>query len=196
MGRIFYLMGKSSSGKDTIYKSLLEQKDLKLRTIVCYTTRPIRAGETDGVEYYFTDEKKLDEFRRQKKLIEVRTYQTVYGEWHYLSVNDEQIDLKSNDYLVMGTLESYRKMREFYGNDKLIPIYIEVDDGIRLTRALNREKAQDVPKYAELCRRFLADEQDFTEEKIEEAAIKRRFLNEDFSKCLDEIIGYIKETVK
>ena len=53
MGKIFYLMGKSSSGKDTIYKELL-QGFPKMKRIVLYTTRPRREGECDGVEYFFT----------------------------------------------------------------------------------------------------------------------------------------------
>ena len=45
MGKIVYLMGKSSSGKDTIFKELMKEGTMDLRTIVPYTTRPIRAGE-------------------------------------------------------------------------------------------------------------------------------------------------------
>ena len=56
MGKIFYLMGKSSSGKDTMFKKLIEDKTLGLKTIVGYTTRPMREGECDGVEYFFVDE--------------------------------------------------------------------------------------------------------------------------------------------
>ena len=58
MGKIYYVMGKSSSGKDTIYKELLKRHP-KLRTIVPYTTRPIREGERDGAEYFFVDEERL-----------------------------------------------------------------------------------------------------------------------------------------
>ena len=49
MGKIFCMMGKSSSGKDTLYKLILENEKLQLSNIVPYTTRPIRAGEQDGV---------------------------------------------------------------------------------------------------------------------------------------------------
>ena len=51
MGKIYYLMGKSSSGKDTIYRELIENEKLSLKTILGYTTRPIREGEKEGVEY-------------------------------------------------------------------------------------------------------------------------------------------------
>ena len=55
MGKIFYIMGKSATGKDTIYEELLEHRGLGLRPLIMYTTRPIRANETDGVQYHFTD---------------------------------------------------------------------------------------------------------------------------------------------
>lgn len=58
-------------------------------------------------------------------------------------------------------------------------MYVEVDDGLRLQRALDRERAQDQPKYAEMCRRFLADEEDFSEENLERAGITKRFQNTD-----------------
>ena len=57
MGKIYCMMGKSSTGKDTLYKMLLEDGALSLKKIIPYTTRPMRRGETDGVEYYFCGEK-------------------------------------------------------------------------------------------------------------------------------------------
>ena len=59
MGKIFYIMGKSASGKDTIYKELIEKMP-KFHSIVPYTTRPMREGEKDGVEYFFTDREELE----------------------------------------------------------------------------------------------------------------------------------------
>ena len=56
MGKIYYLMGKSASGKDTVYEQLLADETLGLHRIVLYTTRPARTGEQEGVEYHFTDE--------------------------------------------------------------------------------------------------------------------------------------------
>ena len=73
-----------------------------------------------------------------------------------------------------------------------MPLYIEVEDGRRLERALQRERGQSVPKYEEMCRRFLADSQDFSEEKIAEAGITRRFYNENLKDCLEDIEHYIE----
>lgn len=194
MGRIICLMGKSSSGKDTVYKKLLQKGTIPVRTIVPYTTRPIRAGERDGVEYFFTDEEHFQELSKKGKIIEDRAYHTCHGLWRYFTVDDGQIHLESDEYLMIGTLEAYRKLKDYFGEDKLLPVLIELEDGERLQRALNRERRQKHPKYEELCRRFLADTEDFSEEHINEAGIKRRFQNQELSKCLKEIEAYIAGT--
>lgn len=191
MGKIYYVMGKSSSGKDTIYKKLLEWHP-GFRTIVPYTTRPIREGERDGVEYFFVDDERLRDMQESGQVIEVRSYNTRCGIWTYFTADDGQIDLDAHDYLVIGTLVSYRALREYFGEEKLIPVYIEVDDGLRLARAVERERRQAEPKYSELCRRFLADEEDFSEENLGRAGITRRFENRELDECLTEIEEYIR----
>ena len=193
MKKIYYLMGKSSSGKDTIYKLLLENKELCLHTIVPYTTRPIRAGETNGVEYHFVEEDDLKKIEESGKLIELRAYSTFHGVWKYFTVADDQIDLQLNAYLIIGTLESFIRIKEYYGDEYVVPLMIDLDDGVRLQRALDREKSQENPKYQEMCRRFLADAIDFSEEKIMDASITRLFNNDNLETCLSEIIQFIKE---
>ena len=194
MGKIFYLMGKSSSGKDTMFKKLIEDKALGLKTIVGYTTRPMREGERDGVEYFFVDEEKMLSLEAEGKVIERRSYNTVHGIWSYFTVDDGQVDLESDDkYLLIGTLESYEKVRNYYGKEYLIPLYISVDDGLRLQRALDRERQQDNPKYAEMCRRFLADEADFSKENIDRCEITVSYENVDLESCYKLICDRICE---
>lgn len=193
MGKIIYLMGKSSSGKDTVYKRLLEQKELALHTVVLYTTRPVRAGETDGTEYHFTDEAGFQRKQEEGKVIEDRVYHTVQGLWRYFTVVERETFEADKNYLMIGTLVSYEKVRAYFGGEKMVPVFIDLDDGERLQRALDRERAQGEPQYEEMCRRFLADVQDFSEEKIAAAGIERRFMNDDLDRCLSEILEYIKE---
>lgn len=193
MGKLFYVIGKSSTGKDTIFKSLMENQELGLKPFVMYTTRPMRAGETPGVEYHFTDEAGLKALEEQGKVIEVRAYQTVHGVWKYFTADSEQIDLAHSSYAMIGVLDSFLAARDYYGVDRVIPIYVEVEDGERLQRALDRERAQEIPKYAELCRRFLTDSQDFSEEAVRKAGIERRFYNQNLQECLREISSYILE---
>lgn len=196
MGKIFYIMGKSATGKDHILDRLLEQEDLQLKKLMLYTTRPMRAGEKDGEQYYFTDEETLEAFKRKGCLIEARSYHTVHGIWTYFTADDGRVDVGQADYLGIGTLESYLKLRDYYGENVVCPLYIEVEDGERLSRALKREKKQENPRFEEMCRRFLADQEDFSEENIQKAGILRRFPNVDFENCVNEIADYIRQFQK
>ena len=193
MGKIFCVIGKSSSGKDTIYESLLADKSLELKRIIPYTTRPIRDGEEEGREYHFCNEEDVQKLEAAGKIVEMRQYNTVYGLWKYFTVNDGNIRLEEDDYLLIVTVEGYVMVRDYFGADRVIPIYIEVEDGVRLLRAIAREQEQDVPKYEEMCRRFLADSKDFSEENIAKAGITHRFHNRVLKATIAEIRDYIKE---
>lgn len=192
MGKIFFILGKSSSGKDTIFQKVKENNELGLKTVVGYTTRPMRENEVDGEEYFFVDRDRLEELKNEDKVIESRDYNTVHGIWSYFTVDDGQINLDQDNYLYIGTLESYEQVRNFYGEDKVVPLFIEVEQGERLRRAVLREIEQSEPKYEELCRRFLADEQDFREEEINRLGIEKKYMNEDLDSCVAEIVKDIQ----
>ena len=192
MGRIFCVMGKSATGKDTIYQKLLHENELHLQRIIPYTTRPIREGEVPGREYHFCTEEDVKRLETEGKIVELRAYDTVYGIWKYFTVNDGNIQLEKENYLLIGTLEAYVKIRDYFGEKNVVPIYIEVEDGERLLRAISREKLQDVPKYEEMCRRFLADAKDFSEENLKKAGIEKRFENKSLETTLEEVENYMK----
>ena len=187
MAKLYVIMGKSSTGKDTVYKRIVEKTDVT--TITMYTTRPMRAGEAQGREYFFIDEETIADLEKEDKIIELRAYNTVHGIWKYLTVDDGQINPESEEkYLIIATLEAYEKYLAYYGKEVVVPIYIEVDDRTRIHRALQREDAEQNPKYKEMCRRFIADEEDFSEEKLKMAGIDMRYDNYDLDICVDTII--------
>ena len=191
MGKIVYIMGKSSTGKDTIFRELLHRESFHFKTLVSYTTRPKRSGEKEGYEYHFVDEETFNRFLSEGKVIEARTYPSAHGPWRYFTLKDGQLD--TDELLItIGTLESYCSMKEYLGRDRIIPVLVELDDGERLQRALSRERKQAIPGYREMCRRFLADDEDFSEENIKKAEIDHRFINEDLGRCLADIEDYIK----
>ena len=193
MGKIFYILGKSSTGKDTIYKNILEDETLGLKDIILYTTRPIRDGETDGKSYHFVSEKEYEDIKKSGLIIEERSYNTMHGVWRYFTVKDSSIDLSNNNYVIIGVLKSFIDTRDYFGSDKVVPIYIEVEDGLRLQRALNREKKPENRRFKELCRRYLADSEDFSEDKIKDAGIDKRFENVDLSSCINEVKQNIRK---
>ncbi len=190
-GKIFYLMGKSASGKDSLYEKLLEREELSLHPLVIYTTRPRRSGEEDGVTYHFVDDKQHEVLRLQGKIIEERTYQVVDGLWHYFTVDDGSFDGEGS-ILGIGTPESYTALRAYFGRERVVPLYISVSDRVRIHRALQREDKQKQPRYEEMCRRFLADQEDFAAEKLTQAGIDRAFSNDGrIEDCLEEIADCI-----
>ena len=159
---IIMFIGPSSSGKDTFFKETKEKYNLD--NIILHTTRPIRNNEIDGENYYFVTKEKLDEMDKNNLLIERRDYNTIHGIWSY-ATSKLAID-NNKDYITLNTWDGYKKFIEYFGKDYIKPFYFELDDGIRLERAIEREKKQDEPKYQELCRRYLADINDFSKKNL------------------------------
>lgn len=186
MGKLFVFMGKSAVGKDTLYQHVMDRNP-DLKSVVPYTTRPIRMGETEGKEYHFVTEVQMRELESRQKVVECRCYHTVLGDWYYFTADDGQIDFDRGNYCMISTLEGFEKIREYYGGDRVEPIYIEVNDFVRIKRSLNRERQQDNPCVSEVCRRFLADDEDFSEDKLERAGITTRIINRKLEKAICQI---------
>jgi guanylate kinase len=153
----------------------------------------MRVGETNGDAYHFVTEEEFHALLEQGRVIEHRSYNTIHGLWRYFTVEDEQLDLTEHSYLLIGTLEAYVSIVKHLGMDKVIPIMVTLDDGLRLERALSREREQEHPKYEEMCRRFLADSADYAQDKIDEAGITKMFENQSSEITAEEISSYIQE---
>lgn len=192
MKKLYVIMGKSASGKDTLYR-LLMARHTELRPVVPYTTRPIRSGEEEGKEYHFTSEEMLRQMEKENRVVECRCYDTVKGPWYYFTADDGQIDLEKADSCLISTLEGYTKIRDFYGKENVVPLYITAEDFERMERSLNREKQQQTPCVAEVCRRFLADEADFSEKNLLEAGITTEIENHLQECALAEIERILAE---
>ena len=166
MNKIFCIVGKSASGKDTIYKEIVSAYKDELESVVLGTTRPMRSGEKDGVDYKFFTNQQLSELEKQGKVIEKRQYNTMQGLWSYFTL---EFDLSKNkNHILITTLEGAHSITRHYGEGKVCVIYLTIDDKERLLRCIDRESRQKNPDYSEVCRRFIADQKDFSAEKISE----------------------------
>jgi guanylate kinase len=163
VSRIFCIVGKSASGKDTIYKEILSSCP-KLIQVIPYTTRPKRIDEKNGVDYNFVTVEQLNDLESEGKVIEKRTYFTTQGAWYYFTLKFETEDDK--DYILITTLEGARGIVRQYGSESVHIVYLTVDDKTRLLRCIERESKQINPDYEEVCRRFIADQKDFAHDKI------------------------------
>lgn len=165
MGKIVLFLGPSASGKDTIVRRLIKENKYPFKEIIMHTTRPMRTGELNGREYFFDTITEKEELERQNKIIEIREYNTKFGIWYYYTVENE-INLQQNNYIGSNTLIGLDKYIAWGGVENILPILIQTEDKIRIHRALEREDKERNPKYDEMCRRFLADKEDFSLEEI------------------------------
>ncbi len=185
MSRIFCIVGKSSTGKDTLYKKIMEIDGEKLTAVVPCTTRPMRVNERDGVDYNFFSIEEMKKLEEEGKLIEKREYFTTQGLWVYFTL---KFDVHENtDYILITTLEGAKGLIEYYGSDLVHVVYLYVDDKTRLLRYIQRESKQPNPDYAEVCRRFLADKEDFSEGNLRVFKNLHPIdTNADLDKCIEE----------
>ena len=192
MGKIILFMGPSSSGKDTIKRRLIKENKFAFKEMIMSTTRPKRTHEVEGREYYFKTVEEMLDLEKQGKIIEKRKYDTVYGPWHYFTTSSS-IDLDNYNYVGSNTLEGLDQFVKFYGIENIISLLVTIDDGLRLQRALDREKKEENPKYQELCRRFLADSIDFSEENINKRPITSIINN---NSSLDNTMEEVEKVLK
>ena len=188
--KLYCLIGESGVGKDTILNRLLTlRKDLK--SIITYTTRPIRNGEKNGKEYYFVSNKSFERLKESNLIVEYRKYQTIHGDWYYFMSNDKQIDTNSNDkYIVINTIFGVKKLKEMYGNS-VIPLHIYVNDRDRLLRCFARESAGK-EDFVEMCRRFVSDTKDYSADTFFRLKIPNNvFINDNLVECVNAINNFI-----
>ncbi len=170
MGKIILIMGPSNSGKDTIYKLIKEKLNIPLEEIILYTTRPMRKNEQNAREYYFVNEEEMNNMLNNNLIIERRCYDTVHGKWYYFT-SKKEFNLEKYNYIGLNTLVGLDQYLKYFKKENIISLYIEVEKGERLQRAINREKKLENADYEEMCRRFLADSIDFSEEELSKRPI-------------------------
>ena len=162
--KIFALLGYMGVGKDTILKQVLKDID-DVKPIISTTTRPMRKGETEGVEYYFIDD--VEFFRRGTDFVEQRIYNTKVKEngvekdatWRY---GIERAELEKDDYLIV-IVDSvgYKELKNYVGNGKIVPIFISAPQEELKARALARGDLE-----AEIDRRLKDDYERFMDFRV------------------------------
>ena len=221
MKNLFYIMGKSSTGKDTIYQEI--KNKIEINSYIRYTTRPKRANEKNGREYFFISNKQLEAFEKSNKIMESRSYNVINNNgkadiWTYATIADEQLE-KRGDFLTIGTLASYNTLRKYIQEHpetdiKIIPIYINVsEDEIRsamikiiksqgkvciMSRDLswvNPEVSDCLKKKKDNLLIFAQKETELTK-KLKEAGIQIRYYGDTHFEPQTRftIIGYNKPT--
>ena len=153
MNTIYFVMGKSSSGKDSISNELIRYSGMKY--LMPCTTRPMRRGESEGNPYHFIKESQVED-----EMIAKAVYHREDGSYYFVFM--KQLLEIDSDYLAVASPEQITELFKTYGKDfKLVVIEIITDEENRIIHAIEREEATD-KNYKEVCRRIRTDRQDFT----------------------------------
>ena len=183
MRKIFAIMGKASTGKDTLTKMLNER--LEMPIALSFTTRPPRVGEQQGVEYNFITDKDFWDLHGCGLLAEYTSYNVADGDTWYYGLTREELE-KDEYILVIVNPDGLEQLIEIYG-DRICSILIDAPADVRIKRYLDRDKVTEV-KAEECCRRFLADNKMFKNIEVDYIVDN----SENLETSLEELIKIIK----
>ena len=191
--KIFALLGYMGVGKDTILKQVLKDMD-DVKPIISTTTRPMRKGETEGVEYYFIDDTEF--FRRGTDFVEQRIYHTKVKEngvekeatWRY---GIERAELEKDDYLIV-IVDSvgYKELKNYVGNNKIVPIFISAPQEELKARALARGDLE-----AEIDRRLKDDYERFMDFRVRTVYHEVKNTNGRLEEAIKEVENIITKHI-
>ena len=151
MYNIIALIGEAGSGKDSIMQNILKKRPLQFNEIISCTTRPMREGEAEGVNYFYLTPEEFANKILNGEMLEA----TSFNDWFYGTTYES---LRS-DCTNIGAFnpDGIRAMSGM--PDISVTVYkVCCSDKTRLLRQLNRETN---PNVDEIVRRYKTDKEDF-----------------------------------
>ncbi|MBE5925610.1 MAG: guanylate kinase [Lachnospiraceae bacterium] len=181
---IIALLGKAGAGKDTVARILVGNNP-EWHMMVSCTTRPMREGEKEGVNYYYLTNEEFAAKVLNGDMLEA----VCFNNWYY---GTDKTTLLPGINVGVFNPEGYDCFLESAKIDPeltVIGFYVDVDDKIRMMRQLTRETDPDVK---EICRRYFADLEDFDD--IDYLNLKK--VSNDNLDDLNYTTRYIQEFVE
>lgn len=188
---IVALLGKSSSGKDSIARYLSNQ--LGFKYVVSTTSRPIRSNETQDVDYHFVNEDTFKALKDLDKFIEYRYYDTIQdglpSRWHY-GIERSEIDLTKSSAVAVVDVQGLNDLTKEFGSENILSFYIDVPYEVRKTRAIARDRSFEESEFE---RRSKDDDIKF---KDIENVVDKVVRNDNLNECISSILFDIDYTKK
>ena len=199
--KLITLTGAGGIGKDSILKELLNRNS-KLNNLVSNTSRPMRKGEKDGVDYNFKTVEEMNNLLKTNGLLESRVYTVASGEKWIYGIPIDSLDWNSdNIYITIVDVDGFKQIKKAFKNkcrsNDLISFYIDGSYQTRYTRYFNRATTKKMSDeefmefIKEAHRRFLDDNYNVV-------AFKDKFdhiiSNDDrpLNNTVNEILGVLK----
>jgi guanylate kinase len=114
---LFVVTGPSGSGKTTIMRELMDNE------LLSFTTRPMREGETNGVDYQFITKKEFDSLKAEGLLVEETEY-----DGNYYGLTLQQLVGKTNQGHAFFICDNngFNQIKEKYNN--VVSIFLYADE--------------------------------------------------------------------
>lgn len=158
MAKVITLTGMSASGKDAILKGVINRSSIK--PVISTTSRPIRNGETNGIEYHFVSKEQAEKKLYNHEFIEVREYYVANGDRWLYGITKDSIDIDSNDtYIAIVDYDGLKQLNKYLDRNNVehYSYYLNVNYQDLLLRSLQREGNMCDLQVEEVVRRFKDD---------------------------------------
>jgi len=170
------LVGPSASGKTEIAKLLI--KNHGFSKFVTTTTRPMRVGEINDVDYHFISSEDFKRYIKENRFIEYVNYNANF----YGTYKDEI----SDDKVLIVEPKGHKAFNDL-NNPRIISFFIDSPKSVREARMIERkDKPDDIYKRLSLDDAYFAESKNHVNEVV---------LN-DGLKSLEEITEYIFNSYK
>lgn len=151
MYKIIALIGEAGAGKDTLMQYILKKYPQYFSEIISNTTRPMREGEVEGVNYYYLTPSEF----RSKILNNEMLEATSFNDWFY----GTSYDSLHEDRLNIGVFNPDGVRALVHNPNVEVSVFkVSCLAKTRLLRQLTREKN---PNVDEIIRRYTTDKKDF-----------------------------------
>ena len=151
------LVGAGGSGKDYAKKTC---SDNKMLCDISYTTRPIRNGEIDGVDYHFITKEEFEDMIKKDEFLQFN----MFGNGHYYGTSLKSWE--ANEIFIFSpnviSLIKINKGRDFF--DFVEICYLNIKEDVRKNRLEARNDVDSTERRLKTDKEDFANFFDYTQE--------------------------------
>ena len=181
--KFIVVSGPSGVGKTTLCRRLLERFPGQIRWSVSATTRPMRPGETEGVDYFFLTPGQFDRKARKGEFLE---WATVFGKrYGTLAANVDAAFADGKSVLAELDVQGGRAVKSRYGSDAVL-IFIDPPGRGEL---VNRLRGRGSEGKSEISNRVSRAPGEIAEGENYDY----RIVNDDLEKCYRRLFEILQQ---
>lgn len=178
-GNLFVISAASGTGKTSLVKALLS-KLKQLSVSISHTTRPMRPGEENGINYFFVDKACFKQMIEQRAFIE---YAQVFGNFYGTAYEQVQEKLElGKDVILEIDWQGAQQIRSVYPDS--VTIFI-LPPSLQALKFRLEHRAQDSPEVIQNRLKLSCDEISHFKE------FDYIVINDDFELALAELQAII-----